>query len=272
MSYKTRVKTVRSGDRLEIIRYKEYIKYGSPPPNTGFISKPTKKTEVEKVRNRWLSSRRSKKTFTRLVYANINQWLDVKGKLVKPTFLTLTFKENIKNVKQANLEFTKFIKRLTYEITGQKKSFFKYITVIEFQDRGAIHYHCIFFNLSYLLKKRIAEIWGKGFIKIKRAKDTKKTIDYLAKYMGKELSEDRLRGEKSYFCSRDLKQPVISRNEERINFLTSIYKEDFEKVKDFSKDYTSDFCGEFNFSIYDLDKNKNLKKEILAFEELFGLN
>lgn len=271
MFHKTKAKMVRSGDRLELYRYKEFIKYGGIPNNDRSILKPFKKTGIEKLKNRYLSSQRSKKTFTRLVHANIFQWPSPKGRMIKPTFLTLTFAENITNVTKANKEFTKFIKRLNYEVTGKKESFLKYITVVEFQKRGAVHYHLIFFNLPYIPKKKLWKIWRKGFIKIERAKDIKKELSYLSKYMGKNLDEDRLRGEKSYFCSRNLKQPVVVRDQERIDFITAIYKEEFGNTEEFSKTYQSEFCGEFNFSIYDLDKNKNLKKEILAFEELFGL-
>lgn len=269
--HRTKLKTVRSGDRLELYRYKEPIKYGEPPQHIDSNLKPAEKSQSEKIKNRWLSSRRSKKTFTRLVYANINQWEDLKGKIARPTFLTLTFAENITNKKQANFEFTKFIKRLTYETTRKKTSYLKYIVTVEFQGRGAIHYHVLFFNLPYIPKKKIAQIWKQGFIKIKQAEDVKKTIDYLSKYMAKELSDDRLCGEKSYFCSRGLKKPVVTRNEEKIEFITSLYEKDFEKAEEFRKSYKSDYCGEFEFFIYDLKKSKKLKTELLAFEKLFGL-
>jgi hypothetical protein len=53
-------------------------------------------------------------------------------------FTTLTFRENLHNIKEANYEFLKFIKRVKYKFGD-----FKYLAVIEFQDRGAIHYHMI---------------------------------------------------------------------------------------------------------------------------------
>jgi len=51
-------------------------------------------------------------------------------------FYTLTFADNITDVKFANKHFNKFIMRMEYHY-GK----FKYIAVIEFQERGAVHYH-----------------------------------------------------------------------------------------------------------------------------------
>ena len=65
----------------------------------------------------------------------------------KPVFITLTFADNIQDLFIANAEFTLFIKRLNYYVFKQKKSILKYLVVPEFQKRGAVHYHIIFFNL-----------------------------------------------------------------------------------------------------------------------------
>ncbi len=263
---------VRSGDRLEITRYKDAVIYGQPPNLIVSNLKPREKSYGEKVLSRYISAKRSKQTFTRLVYANAYQWKSIKGKFIKPTLLTLTFKENIKEVKKANDEFTKFIKRLNYEITGEKISFLKYITVIEFQKRGAVHYHVLFFNYSYLPKKKLSEIWRQGFIKVERIKtqDIGMAISYLCKYMIKDLGADKLCGQKSYFASRDLEKPVIARNQVRNDFFLSLFKEDLETTEEFRKKFKSAYCGEFDYSVHNLYKNKNFKKGILDFEELFG--
>lgn len=265
---------VRSGNRLEVSEYKEPISYGEPPACVGKNSGFREKTEEEKVFLRHVSSRRSKQTFTRLAYSNSYEWPSIKGKFIKPTLLTLTFKENIQNIKEANLEFTKFLKRLNYEITGRKTSFLKYATVIEFQKRGAIHYHVLFFNYSYIPKERLTELWRQGFVDIERVKgkSIKETIGYLVKYMVKGLENDKLAGQKSYFASRDLKKPIITRNQERNSFFLNLYKEDLILAKEFEKNYKSEYCGDFNYSIYDLGKNEKLKKGIIAFEDLLRYN
>jgi len=274
MKHQTNIKVVRSGDRLEIIKFKKAITYGEPPACVSKSSSFREKNKEEKLFIRYASSRRSKQTFTRLVYSNTYQWRSIKGRFIKPTLLTLTFKDNIKKVKQANDEFTKFVKRLNYEITGRKMSFLKYITAIEFQKRGAVHYHVLFFNYSYLPKKILTAIWRQGHIKVERIKDRdmRKATNYLCKYMTKNLENKKLCGQKSYFGSRGLKKPIVTRNQERNNSLLEIYGDSLESAEEFRKTYQSEYCGEFDYSIYDLHKNKELRKGVLAFESLFSYN
>jgi hypothetical protein len=42
----------------------------------------------------------------------------------------------------------------------------KYVSVVEFQKRGAVHYHAVFFNLPFIVNDELAAIWSHGFIKI----------------------------------------------------------------------------------------------------------
>jgi len=72
-------------------------------------------------------------------------------------FITLTFKKNITAIPQANYEFKKFRQRFQYEMTKQ----LSYIAVIEFQKRGAVHYH-VLSNLDYINKADLEERWGGG--------------------------------------------------------------------------------------------------------------
>ena len=67
-------------------------------------------------------------------------------------FMTLTFKDNIQDVKYTNVEFKKFIKRLNYYLYNEKKQNLKYLAVWEKQKRGAIHYHIIFWISFYKLR------------------------------------------------------------------------------------------------------------------------
>lgn len=91
---------------------------------------------------------------------------DEGGKVFIPIFIILTFAENITNTETANYEFTKFIQRFNYEII-HKKSYLQYSVVIEFQKRGAIHYHVVFYNLPFVkdLKSKLLKLWGNGFTK-----------------------------------------------------------------------------------------------------------
>jgi len=125
-------------------------------------------------------------------------------------FITLTFKENIKDLKQANREYKKFLQRLRYKTRKD----FKYLAVIEFQKRGAVHYHMLS-DLNYIKKSEFAEIWGNGFVYINRIKHVDDLGAYLISYIGgkksKKKDKDRdfelLKRNKSYLRSNNLKKP-----------------------------------------------------------------
>lgn len=123
----------------------------------------------------------------------------------KSTFLTLTFRENMRNIDKANKEFTLFMKRLKNYL----KSPLKYIATWELQLRGAIHYHLVLFSVPYIDNKKLGELWGNGFIKINQIKGKVKDDAialYITKYLVKDL-ENKDRKKKAYFCSRNLKKP-----------------------------------------------------------------
>lgn len=223
----THKKIIVSGRNVEVYEY-PYVSlaYDLPPRPRRIktkiivVDEETKKLKMESRRRGML---RAKTQITRLVNANIGRYSHSNGKPYLPVFLTLTFKEDIKNIKAANLIFSKFIKRLNYEVTnGTKEGFLKYLVVIEFQDfnrDGVIHYHAIFFNLKFVAKKKMELIWNQGFIKIKKIDNAKNVGRYISKYMAKHFEDDRLDGRKRYFPSRGLYKPITIRDEDNANRL-----------------------------------------------------
>jgi len=150
----------------------------------------------------------------------------------KPKFLTLTYEGNMSDRVLALKDFSLFIRRFNYHLLrkekkakDRKKQVLKYMAVIEYQKRGAAHFHIVFFNLPFLEKKVVEDLWGHGFIKIEQIKKTGKgnpyrgMVFYLMKYMSKTLIEDieasKSAGklvadetiEKFYFSSRGLLKP-----------------------------------------------------------------
>ncbi len=114
-----------------------------------------------KVR-RSFSISRARLRIRRLIAANSGQYQ------CKDLFITFTFAENITSLKEANLCWTAFIKRLKYHLGFNPA----YVAVVEFQKRGAVHYHAVFFNIPFIenIKDKWAEIWSHGFISIKSVK------------------------------------------------------------------------------------------------------
>lgn len=206
-------KIVLSGDTLELYEYDEgYLKgYELTDSEKGQAGrlKDEKSENYEEHRKQVLQ--RAKKNLRRLINANHGQY----GDQFTSKFLTLTFKENIQDIKQANYEFKKFMQRLNYYCFGTKKANLKYTTVVEFQKRGAIHYHTIIYNMPYTKQKVIEETWGNGWIFINKIDDVDNVGAYVSAYLGnvdkgqgKDVFDDRLQGKKSYFSSRGLYKPI----------------------------------------------------------------
>ncbi|MGW4235109.1 rolling circle replication-associated protein, partial [Streptomyces sp. NPDC004980] len=152
------------------------------------------------------------------------------------------------DIKKSNYNLKNFIQRLNYTL----KIKLKYTAVIEFQKRGAIHYHLLVYNLPYTPVDVLSDIWGHGFVKINKIDHVDNVGAYITKYMIKDNIDERLLGEKSYFSSRGLKKP-----EEYI--LTEKEKETLLKSHDeyitYSKNYENEYLG----NIHKIQINLNRK-------------
>ncbi|KAF0851496.1 MAG: hypothetical protein EIB84_01480 [Spiroplasma poulsonii] len=81
-------------------------------------------------------------------------------------FTTLTYAENMQDIKKANYHFKLFIKKIKYHFSKYKKNKYenlKYLVAYEYQYRGAVHFHIIF--SEYILNKIIRKYWPYGYNK-----------------------------------------------------------------------------------------------------------
>jgi len=145
------------------------------------------------------SSDRARTTLRRIVEANCGKWGEY-----KPVFATLTQAENQKSLNISNMRFTAFIKRCNYFIGHS----LKYVAVPEFQKRGSVHYHIVFFNLPFVNLKQFEETWGYGTTNVQLMRKQNRTASYLAKYFSKSFTNSRNFNKKSFFSSRGLIRPV----------------------------------------------------------------
>jgi len=193
-------------------------------------------SRLRKIESRKKGMRRARTKFRRLVSANAGRWKKPNGEFYPPIFITLTFAENIQDTKTANAMFSKFIKRLTYFIGVEKKTFLKYVVITEFQDRGAIHYHVIFFNLKFVEFHVFGEIWNQGFVYMNKIDGIKNVGAYVCKYMCKEFEDERMDGKKRYFSSRGLKKPIVIKDQEEARRILAM-------IPNESMTYQSEFGG-----------------------------
>lgn len=186
-------KAIFTGNHREFYTYQNpYVfAWKNKKKNPLIIKQEKKEKSIEEIENYALSATyRAKSKIRRLIYGN--QYIYPEN----PTFLTLTFKDNLTDIKLANKHFTNFVKRMSRRINKQMR----YVAVHEFQKRGALHYHAIIFNLPYLEHKEIATIWRHGMIDIELVKNDGLPF-YMTKYISKSFKDERCKGVKRYFYS-----------------------------------------------------------------------
>jgi len=288
-NYHSSLKVVKSGSLLEIYRFGRDISLGR---KIRHIKTEEEKSKTSKGDSLSASARRSKRMIKRLIKANSFLWFKEKThKPYLPITLTLTFKENITELKEANYEFTKFIRRLNYEVNQIEKqdlklSNLKYLAVYELQERGAIHYHMIFFNLPYIkdIYNRLRDIWGQGRImvggkrkeltKVQNQKVLEKIIDYFTKYIQKSVYENKNPRQKKYIASKGLIKPLESSFMEVVNLVKSklpetTLKYHYDGESEYNKKTRDDvlieansFMKWFNYSMYDLSNFPEIDDDI----------
>lgn len=270
-------KLIKCGHVLEVYRYEK-----SP---TG-IANEIEKQEVEKGKE-WIyetgkespeeynkknaNVRRNK--LRRMILANFSE---------NSKFITLTFKSNITDLDFANTEFKKFIQRLR-----SKWKDFRYIAVIEFQKRGAVHYHMIS-DLPYIQKGLLQALWYNckisksknskfycvgsvpdghhtGFLRINNILHVDNVGAYIVKYMTKESDNPILAGRKTYLYSQNLLRESSIRGEDVLDILESydlvhrVPDENGERhiiFKDpvFHNEYDTEFLGRASYREYNLKR------------------
>lgn len=182
---------------------------------------------------------RSKLECQRIAKANMEEW---------QTFITLTFKENIKDITSANKRFKYFVDKVR-----RVKKDFKYLCIPEFQKRGAVHYHLLT-NVSINDKTLIYEqkdkkyfkhikYWDEGHDKVDVVKgDVKKVVGYISKYMTKDI-DNRLFSHRRYLYSQNLKHPKVNYintdNDLDMNFYKKI-------IQDKNLIYTNEYVNPYD--------------------------
>ena len=192
-------RVICSGNVLEIYEYEKPVGKGFESKKPGRANALYTSDEV-KADNRGKIAQRARQTVRR--YANANPQLN--------KFLTLTPAENMSDLDIARYEFDKFVKRVKTRYPT-----FQYIVVVEFQKRGAVHFHLLC-NLPYVKVNKFAKIWKNGFIRLNRIDNVDNVGAYITKYMSKDNIDERLVGRKCYSMSKGLNEPKEYTDEEDI--------------------------------------------------------
>lgn len=236
-------KVIVSGGIIEVYEYEKPILEGYKDTKKNSKGRQAAAKFEDKRANREKVLQRARRDIRRLVNCNIHE---------NSKFITLTFADNITDLKQANYEWKKFKQRLETKI-GYK---LQYLVVIEFQKRGAIHYHCVMFNLPYIQNNKLREIWGNGYVKVNRIDNVDNVGAYVCKYMTKDNDDDRLLGQKCYFTSRGLQKPVEIKEQSRVESLAA-------SLPTSALTYSDTFENEYNsisYKQYNLNSLRSQKR------------
>ena len=106
----------------------------------------------------------------------------------KVRWCTLTYAENMTDPKRLYKDFEKFNKR--FQTYCKQKGYDKpeYIVIMEPQGRGAFHAHLLYIwqNVCapYIPNKDFSNLWGHGFVQIKKLDNVDNVGAYLTAYLG----------------------------------------------------------------------------------------
>jgi len=190
-------KIIIYGDHVELTKYKT-IRLSYKNPSRSFVRKENPRTNRSIVRSR--------ENLVRFVETAKYQY-----RAHIPVFATLTYHRNEQDIPTAYADFKYFIKKLRRK-TGIN---IQYVAIPEFQERGAIHFHIIFFNLPFIKPQYFQDIWGNGMTNIQACKNIKTVSKYLLKYFTKDcLTDPRLLGKRVVLSSRGVDRPKTYYNED----------------------------------------------------------
>ncbi len=106
----------------------------------------------------------------------------------KVRWCTLTYAENMTDPKRLYKDFQQFNQRFQYYCNQKGYSKPEYIVMMEPQGRGAWHAHLLYIwqdqKAPYIANQEFREMWGHGFVKIKKLDNVDNVGAYLTAYLG----------------------------------------------------------------------------------------
>ena len=115
--------------------------------------------------------------------------------------------------------------------------------------------------MPFIKQKIIEETWGNGWIFINKIDDIDNVGAYVAEYLGnaekgqgKEVTDDRLKGRKSYFSSRGLFKPIEITDEKTVETVAAALP---SQNLTYSAQFDNEHLGHISYKQYNLNMLKN---------------
>lgn len=256
------VRLIQSGNVTEVYRYERDISLRKRRRSKDSYRKRSSQTHARREDN----IRRTRRDFQRIVRSNLTG-------TENPQLFTFTMHQILSHRTSSRI-FSDFIKRLR----RLKGAGFRYIGVPEFQKRGAVHWHVMFWDLPeyYACKgawhkkgnrwvfehrceagrqcerrtRRISRLWLHGFVDGVVTDGSPKLAGYLGKYMSKAMWDIRLGGKRAYNVSRNCLRPmsVASSSEFGISVLDEFVISGDNLLRE--RSYVTKWMGRVNYQYY----------------------
>ena len=205
----------------------------------------SRQKDKAKMGKRADNARRASMAFRRIITSN----LVGAGAAI---LVTLTYADNFTDLSAAYRHLTAFNQSLRYRY-GKA---FSYVLVPEFQKRGAVHFHALYWGLPEELfysereTRILSKIWGHGFVFLKQTDGHEKLAFYLAKYFTKAYLDPRLKNQKSYVASRNVKRPIVQKGP----FIMSVVLDEYGITEDamIDRTYNTKWLGEGRYRLFNL--------------------
>ena len=196
------------------------------------------------------NARRASMAFRRIVTSNLVG-------SAPAILVTLTYADNFTDLTGAYRHTTAFNQSLRYRY-GKA---FSYVFVPEFQKRGAVHFHALYWRLPEELfhsereARTLSKLWGHGFVFLKQTDGNERLAFYLAKYFTKAFLDPRLKNQKSYVASRNVKRPIVQKGP----FLIPIVLEEYGVTEDplVDNSYMTKWLGEGRYRLFKLNNDQS---------------
>jgi len=233
-------KLIQSGRIVEFYEFSsDYI-----PLRASTRKKRSRAVRIKKDSRRSDNLARLRRTFVRIVQSNL-----IGDEC--PLFFTFTMLSVCSTVLAYEC-FSAFSGRIR-RIFGTG---FKYIAVPEFQKRGAVHFHALYWGLpkgtieNERNTRTIQRIWGYGYVDCFSTDGNGAIAGYMAKYMSKSLSDKRLLGKKAYTCSRNMLRPVQVSFAISASVLSKIVGVDNFPLQE--KNFPTQWLGSCNYKLFEI--------------------
>lgn len=191
-------KIIQSGCVVETYEYAKTLS-----PYIAFKRRGVRNKDIKQVSRRKDNQKRLTQAFKRVVFSNLVG--------ASPYLITFTFRD-YQDIKQGYAKIRQFHQKIRYHFGAS----FRFILVPEFGRKSTkrLHFHALYWGLPFALRnervsRKLATLWGHGFLDLVVTDSNPKLATYMSKYVFKALSNSLLFQQKAYICSRNILRPVL---------------------------------------------------------------